>query len=251
MNLGKSSNPVFGKSVFRNAATEGIQNGVMTVNGAIHKTAILTLLVVLGATYTWNLFFQSPNPQAYVPFMIGGAIGGLIMAFVTIFKKEWAKITAPIYAIFEGLFLGGLSSFAHFLYPGIVMQAVALTFGVLFLMLLLYRSGIIKVTEKFKMGVVAATGAVALVYFIGWIGHMFGFSTGILYGNSLISIGVSIVVVVIAALNLVLDFQFFEEGAEQGAPKHMEWFAAFGLMVTLVWLYVEILRLLMKIASRD
>jgi uncharacterized YccA/Bax inhibitor family protein len=158
--------------------------------------------------------------------------------------------TAPIYALLEGLFLGGISAIFEAQYPGIVIQAVSLTFGTLFCLLLAYRSGIIKVTENFKLGVAAATGGIALIYLATLVLGLFGVRMPFIHESGLIGIGFSLFVVVIAALNLVLDFDFIESGAKSGAPKYMEWYAAFGLMVTLIWLYIEILRLLAKLRSR-
>ena len=192
--------------------------------------------------YTWN------NPS--YPIMIFGAIGGFIIALITIFKKHLAPYTVPGYALLEGLALGGLSKFFESTYPGIVQQAVVLTFGTLGALLLAYRSGLIKATENFKLGVVAATGGIAFIYLISFILGFFGIHMSAIHGNSMFSIGFSLVVVVIAALNLVMDFDFIEEGAEQGAPKYMDWYGAFGLMVTLIWLYLELLRLLAKLQSR-
>ena len=182
--------------------------------------------------------------------MIVGMIGGLIVAIVTIFKNHLAKYTVPAYALLEGLALGGISKFFEVMYPGIVNQAVMLTFGTLGALLLAYRSGLIKATENFKLGIVAATGGIFFVYLISWILSWFSVSIPLIHSNSNMGILFSIVVVVIAALNLVLDFDFIEEGSEKGAPKYMEWYGAFGLLVTLIWLYLEILRLLAKLSSR-
>jgi uncharacterized YccA/Bax inhibitor family protein len=182
--------------------------------------------------------------------MIGGAIGGLVLALITSFKPKIAQYTAPFYALAEGLLLGGLSAVLEAKYPGLVMKAVGLTFATLFAMLFAYKTGWIRATQKFKSGVIAATGGIMLFYLVSWILNMFGFNMGF-HSASLVSIGFSLFVVVIAALNLILDFDFIEKGAESGAPKYMEWYGAFGLMVTLVWLYVELLRLLAKFASRD
>ena len=201
--------------------------------------------------YTWNLFFQTGNPAAVMPIATGGAIGGLILALVTIFKKTWSPITAPIYAALEGLFLGGISAIFEYQYPGIVIQATGLTLGTLASLLILYKLGIIQPTENFRLMIVSATMGIAVLYFISMIMNMFG-STGIgfIHSNGLFGIGFSLFVVAIAALNLVLDFDFIEQGAEMGAPKYMEWFGAFTLMVTLIWLYLEMLRLLAKLRSR-
>ena len=185
-----------------------------------------------------------------LPWIAGGAIGGLIVAIITVFKKHWSYVTAPIYALLEGLMLGGISAMMEAIYPGIVFQAIALTFGVLFSLLFAYKTRLIKVTENFKLGVAAATGGIFLIYLVSWIAGMFGTGIPYIHESGLIGIGFSLFVVVIAALNLVLDFDFIEKGAENGAPKYMEWYAAFGLMVTLIWLYIEILRLLTKLRRR-
>ena len=253
INLTKTSNPALSEKVFareRTATTE-----VMTVNGTVNKTALMLLLVVAAALFTWNKFFGVASPEAarsaVMPWVIVGGIGGLITALVTVFRPQSSGISAPIYAVFEGLLLGGLSAIFESMYSGIVVRAVALTLAVFAVMLFLYRSGIIKVTRKFMMGVVAATAGVALVYFVSFIAGFFGANLGFLYGNSNFSIGFRLVVVCIAALNHVLDFDFIDRAAGSGAPKYMEWYGAFGLMVTLIWLYLEILRLLSKLASRE
>ncbi|MDZ7640352.1 MAG: Bax inhibitor-1/YccA family protein [Bryobacterales bacterium] len=245
----RTSNPALNDRVFQ-SGREVVFGETMTVNGVINKSGFLLLLVTLGAIWPWTLAFENPaNPLVNI-LMIGGLIGGLVMALITTFKKEWAPVTAPAYALLEGLALGGISAIFEMRYPGVALQAVALTFAVLGVMLLAYRSGWIKVTEKFKLGVVAATGAIFLVYMAGFVLGFFGIQLSFLYGNSLLSIGISGVIVVVAALNLVLDFDLIEQGVRQGAPRRMEWYAGFALMVTLVWLYLELLRLLSKINSR-
>ncbi|PDH43836.1 MAG: hypothetical protein CND43_03525 [Flavobacteriales bacterium MED-G15] len=237
----RSGNPVLSKSTFK---TTGRLSQTMTINGTVNKTA-LSLLLMVGTGY---LTFNSINPII----LIGCGIGGFIVAIVTVFKKEWAPITVPIYAILEGGLLGGISFMYNSLYDGIVTNAIFLTVGILLSLLTAYRSGYIKPTENFKLGIFAATGGIAIVYLINFVMGFFGSSMGIMQidNASPMSIGFSIVVVIIAALNLVLDFDFIEEGAEKGAPKYMEWYGAFGLLVTLIWLYLEILRLLAKINSR-
>ena len=221
----------------------------MTIDGTVTRTGMLLILVVVAAAITWNQFLQQ-NPS-YKPLMVVGLIVGLIFAIATCFKPTWSPVTAPIYAVAEGLFLGGLSAIFETMYPNIVFQAVCLTFGTLFGLLIAYRSGLIKVTENFKLGVFAATSGICLVYLIGWIMSFFGSGIPYIHESGWIGIGFSLFVVVIAALNLVLDFDFIENGAAHGAPKYMEWYAAFGLMVTLIWLYIEILRLLAKLRSRN
>jgi len=257
MNLTKSSNPVFGKNIFNQSAISA-DEGVMTVNGTINKTGLMLLIVIFAATFTWRKFFVAFDPTVpgalppgVIGWMIGGAIGGLITALITTFSPRRAAMTAPIYAVFEGLFLGAVSAMFEAMYPGLVMRAVSLTFGVFFIMLLLYRSGTIRATEKFKTIIFAATGGIALVYLGSFIAGLFGVNVSFLHGNSMLSIGISLFVVVVAALNLILDFDMITQGTNARAPKYMEWYGAFGLMVTLIWLYLEMLRLLSKLASRD
>jgi uncharacterized YccA/Bax inhibitor family protein len=250
----RTANPALNKKTFVNLGyAEGTSQ--MTLQGTVNKTLIMMALLLIAAIFTWRMFFSSADQvegsRAVMPWMIGGVIGGLIVGLITIFKKTAAPITAPIYAILEGLFLGALSSFMEAQFPGIVIQAVALTFGTLFALLFLYKSRIIKPTENFKLGVVAATGGIFLVYLVTMILRLFGVGyISFIHGSGTLGILFSLFVVVIAALNLVLDFDFIETGSTQGAPKYMEWYGAFGLMVTLVWLYIEILRLLAKLQNR-
>lgn len=222
----------------------------MTIQGTVNKTGVLLVLTLIPAAWVWNQSFAAEDPSAVLPWIMAGAIGGFVLALVTAFKKSWAMVTAPLYAMLEGLFLGGVSAFYEQQFQGIVIQAVSLTFGTLGALLLAYKSGFIKATENFKLGVAAATGAIALVYLISMGMSFFGRTMPYLHDSSAIGIGISLFIVVIAALNLVLDFDFIERGAERGAPKYMEWYAAFGLMVTLIWLYLEILRLLAKSRRR-
>jgi uncharacterized YccA/Bax inhibitor family protein len=244
----RTANPALNEKTFR--TVEHTATGeTMTLDGTVNRTAILALLVILSAMWTWKMAFA--NDPLVGAWTIGGAISGFVIAIVTVFKKNWSAVTAPMYALAEGLFLGGLSAFFETVYPGIVIQAVSLTFGTLVCLLLAYRSGIIKATENFKLGIVAATGAIGLIYLVTMGLGFFGIKMPFIHESGIIGIGFSLFVVVIAALNLVLDFDFIENGAAQGAPKYMEWFAAFGLMVTLIWLYVEILRLLSKLRSRN
>jgi uncharacterized YccA/Bax inhibitor family protein len=259
----RTSNPTLNDNIFSSAST--LTGGqVMTVQGMVNKTLILLGLLIAAAAWIWFKVIQPTdvmglevtslarnNQAAVMPFIFGGGIVGFIVAMVTVFKKEWAMVTAPLYAVCEGLVLGGLSAFLEMQYPGIVMQAVALTFGTLLCMLLAYKFGLIRATEKFRTGVIVATGAIALVYIVSMVLGFFHVAVPFMQGNSIFSIGFSLVVVGIAALNLVLDFDMVERGEEVGAPKYMEWYCAFSLMVTLVWLYMEILRLLSKLRSRD
>ena len=256
MALMKTSNPALGENTFRGLSSAqygGVidESTRMTLSGTINKTGILLLCVVATAAWTWRLFLQSRNFADVEPLMLVGVFGGLIVAMVTVFKKEWSPVTSPIYALLEGLFLGGVSALLEQSYPGIAIQAVSLTFGTLFVMLLAYRSGLIPVTQKLRMGIVAATGGIMVFYLLQMLMGFFGFQFTSINGSGFIGIGFSLFVVAIAALNLVLDFDFIERGVQYGAPKYMEGYGAFGIMVTLVWLYLEILRLLSKLRSRN
>ncbi len=257
MALMKTSNPTLNGNTFENLPRTqygGIidESTRMTLTGTVNKTGMLLLCVMATAAYTWYQFSESLDPTSVAPLMILGLIGGFIVAMVTCFKKEWSPVTAPIYALLEGLALGGISAFINLRYPGIAMQAVGLTFGTLLVLLLAYRSGLIPVTDKLRMGIVAATGGIAVFYLLTMLLGFFHISLfSSVFGNGLIGIGFSLFVVAIAALNLVLDFDFIERGAQYGAPKYMEWYGAFSIIVTLVWLYLEILRLLSKLRSRN
>lgn len=257
MALFKTSNPALGQNTFKNVSQAQYGGNLidasarMTLSGTINKTGILLLCCVATAAWTWNSFLASHNPAvAMAPLAIGG-IGGFIVAMVTIFKKEWSPITAPLYALLEGLVLGSFSALLNVKYPGIAIEAVSLTFGTLFVMLFLYKSGVIKVTQKFRIGVFAATGGIAIFYLLEMLLGFFGINFTTVNGASGIGIAFSVFVVAIAALNLVLDFDFVEQGVTYGVPKYMEWYAGFGIMVTLVWLYIEILNLLAKSRSRN
>jgi uncharacterized YccA/Bax inhibitor family protein len=249
----RTANPALSDTTFEAIKAYAGTDEAMTIQGTVNKSLLLLALVMLTSGWIWNVYFRSATPDlaAVMPWMWGGAIGGFILAMITVFKQQWSAVTAPIYALCEGLFVGGLSSLAESQYPGIVIQAVGLTFGTCLILLVAYRSGLVRATENFKLGVVAATGGIALVYLVTIVLSLFGVGVPYIHDNGLIGIGFSIFVVVIAALNLVLDFDFIEQGARGGAPKYMEWYAAFGLMVTLIWLYIEILRLLTKLRSRD
>ena len=251
----RSGNPALKESTFLDLGSGSVVRGnasAMTLNGTVNKTGILLLLAVMTAAFAWSqIEFTAEGPVGAMPYLLGGAIGGLILALVTTFKKEWAPVTAPLYAIVEGFFLGAISAMYNHQFEGIVLQAVTLTFGTLFALLFAYRSGLIKATENFKLGVVAATGGIALVYLATIVLGFFNINIPMIHESGIVGIGFSLFVVVIAALNLVLDFDFIESGVEAGAPKYMEWYGAFGLMVTLVWLYLEFLRLLAKLQSRD
>ena len=244
----RTANPALNQKTFFNYSMGNTVN-YMTLDGTVNKSLILLLLVIIMASISWNLTLA--YPAVAIVGLIGASIAGLIFAIITIFKHTWAPITAPIYALVEGVVLGVISSIFEQQFSGIVFQAVLLTFGTLLCLLFAYKSGWIRATENFKLGIVAATGAVFLIYLATFILGLFGIAIPYIHENGWIGIGFSLIVVVIAALNLVLDFDFIEKGAEHRAPKYMEWYAAFGLMVTLIWLYLEILRLLTKIRSRD
>ena len=237
--FGRSGNPAFTRNFENNEVYS--QSERMTLDGAVNKTAILLALCFAGAFAGWNV------PALAMP----GLIIGTILAFVTIFRSPAkAGTTAPFYAAFEGMALGGITVFAEMQYPGIGIQAIGLTFGILASLLFCYKSGIIKPTENFRLMLFSATMGIMLLYLVSFIMSFFGAGIGFIHSNGLFGISFSIFVVGIAALNLVLDFDFIEDGAEKGLPKYMEWYGAFSLMVTLVWLYIEILRLLMKLRSR-
>lgn len=246
----KSSNPAFNSKAFEKGISSfAAADSAMTVNGTINKTLMMGFLLAASASYVWI----NPSPVL----MWVGLIGGLITALVTVFKPDIAHITAPLYALLKGMALGMISLTFETLYSGgtigssIVFQAVASTLGVLFAMLFLYKSGIIKVTAKFRMGLLAATGGIFFMYLINMVLSFFGASFLSIENTSLLMIGLNIAIVAVAALNLILDFDFIDRGVKAGAPKHMEWFAAFGLIVTLVWLYLEILKLLARLSGRD
>lgn len=254
----RSGNPALNDKTFKDLAVtdytgEGQQIERMTLAGTVNKTAMMLVMVLITASFVWAKVFtiEGVTVEAVSIYPIVGAIGGLIFALITAFKHTWAPVTAPIYALLEGLFIGGISAIMEVYYPGIVMQATALTFGVLFALLMAYKSGMIRATENFKLGVMAATGGVFLLYMATFILGMFGVNMPFIHDTGPMGIGISVVIVIIAALNLVLDFDFIENAAEKGAPKYMEWVGAFGLMVTLIWLYIEILHLLSKLRSND
>jgi uncharacterized YccA/Bax inhibitor family protein len=237
----RTGNPALNDATFRSLPRTA--DGTMTLQGTVNKTGFALLVVVAGAAVTWNL----PNPLL----MIVGLIGGLVLGVVTAFKKEWAPITTLPYAFLEGLFLGGLSLQYAQRYSGIVPLAVGLTLGTLAALLFAYTSRLIRVTENFRLGVVAATGGIALFYVVSFVLSLFGIRIPFIHESGPIGIIFSLVVVAIASMNLVLDFDFIERGSQLGAPKFMEWYGAFGLLVTLIWLYIEILRLLGKIMGKS
>ena len=222
----------------------------MTLNGTVRKTALLLIGLIATAAITWRRTMLTEDLSTLYPYFAVGMIGGLVVGFITAFKMEWSPVTAPLYCVLQGLFLGIFSAIFEQKFPGIVFQAVSLTFGTLASLLLAYQTGLIKATENFKLGVTAATGGIMLIYLINFVMSLFGSGIPYIHESGTFGILFSLFVVVIAALNLVLDFDFIENGVEQKAPKYMEWYAAFGLLVTLIWLYIEILRLLAKMRSR-
>lgn len=246
----RSSNPAMTGKIFEKVAGQTAGSSVMTVNGTINKVGVLLLLVIGAAAYTWKIVMGA-DPGRAGTFALAGAIGGFIVALITIFRPQSSGITAPVYSILEGLFLGAISAIVNARYPGIAFQAVLLTIGTLFTMLFLYRSGRIRATPRFRRGVMMATGAVFFAYLVSWIMSLLGMPMGFMHSAGPLGILINLVIIGIAAFNLILDFDFIEKGAQLGAPKFMEWFGAFGLMVTLIWLYIEFLRLLSRFAGRN
>lgn len=261
----RTNNPALNDDVFLDAAREAGETQVMTLEGTVLKTGVLLCLLMIAAGYTWQQT-QAALPMATVlateagsrlstpsnvyVFMLAGMVGGFVVSLITIFMPRVSPFTAPVYAVLEGLFLGGISTLLEYKHPGIVLQGVGLTFGTLAALLLAYASGLIKATDNLRLGIIAATGGIGLVYLATILLGFFGISIPLIHQSGLVGIGFSVFVVVIAALNLVLDFDFIENGVRQGAPKYMEWYGGFGLLVTLVWLYLEILRLLAKMRDR-
>jgi len=251
-------NPALNEAVYDRAELTRSTNGsmavpgssaeTMTIQGSVAKSAILVAILLLTAGFAWSQF-AGRSPLA-IPLLAGGSLGGFIVALITIFSPRSSPVTAPIYAALEGLVLGTISALVESAYPGIVINAVALSIGVLGLMLFAYGLRLIKATEKFTIAVVSATGAVCLVYLLSMLLGLFGVRMPLIHETGLAGIAFSAVVVVIAALNLILDFDFIEKGVERQAPGYMEWYAGFGLLVTLVWMYLEILRLLSKLRER-
>ncbi len=254
MALFKSGNPALSEKRFKDTVLDQVttHENAMTVRGTLNKFGFLFLMVMGTAFYSWKEFAGGGNIQ---PLIWIGALGGFVVAMVIIFKKEWAPYLAPAYALLEGLFVGAISAYYNYAFadkaPNIIINAVGLTFGTAIAMYLLYSFRIIKATEKFKSVIITATAGIAIFYVIALLLGLFGINIGFLHEGSLMGIGFSLFVVAIAALNLILDFDMIEKGAELGAPKYMEWYGAFGLLVTIVWLYLEILRLLSKISSRN
>jgi uncharacterized YccA/Bax inhibitor family protein len=257
MSVFRSGNPTLSEKIFnRSLSQEQEMSGTMTVRGAINKFGFLLLMVLAGATYTWYLYEKAIEPSIIMPYMWGGLIGAFIVGLVICFKPNWSGFLAPAYGLLEGLFLGAISVIINEAfsekYPGIVMQAVGLTFCVAIAMFLLYNFRVIRPTQKFKSIVLTATLGIALFYLTLWVMRAFGAYPAFMQlgDNSLLGYGISLFIIGIAAMNLIMDFERIEQGAEMGAPKYMEWYGAFGLLVTIVWLYIEILRLLSRFAKK-
>lgn len=254
MSIFKSSNPVLSEKTFQGTVFEGIrdESQMMTMRGTINKFGFVLLLMMASSVFSWNYFYAGKDP---LPLMIASVFGGLGVVILMAFKKDWSPYLSPAHALLQGLFVGSVSALYDYRfatkYPGIVMQAVLLTLVVAGVMFFVYRFRIIKVTNTFKRVIIIATASIAIFYLITWVLFLLKMPIpAFLYEGSLLGIGFSIFVVALAALNLLLDFDFIEKGSEAGLPKYMEWFAATGLLVTLVWLYLEILRLLSKLNSR-
>ena len=250
MALFKSGNPALGEKIF--SGSYDVQyTETMTERGAMNKFGLMMILLLASAGFTWKAFYEGKN---IFPWMIGALIGGFIIALVLIFKKQWGAILAPLYGLAEGVFLGAVSAIYNNAFekvaPNIVMQAVGLTFGVVIAMFALYQFGVLKATQQFKTIVFTATAGIAIFYGLSFVLGFFGIQMPLIHDSSTWGIVFSLIVVGIAAMNLIIDFDMIEQGAKKGAPKYMEWYCAFGLMVTIVWLYLEILRLLSKFAKR-
>lgn len=251
MDLFKSGNPTLNEKTFQ-GNTYLADSEVMTQRGTLNKFFLLCLLVISAASFTWSAAFQGKDITSWI--WIGG-IGGFIVAIITTFKPVWASFLAPIYALLEGVFVGGISAFFSHQFdkiaPGIIMQAVGLTFGTVISMFFLYRFGVIKATERFRSVLITATVGIGIFYLLALGLRYFNIDIPFIHEGSTLGIVFSLVVVGVAALNLILDFDMIERGVKGGAPKYMEWYGAFGLIVTIVWLYLEILRLLSKLYSRN
>ena len=254
MSLFKSGNPALAEKRFRDTVLDDVvtYENAMTVRGTLQKFGFLMIMVLGTALYSWKEFASGGNTM---PLILVGAFGGLIIAIILTFKKEWSPFLAPAYALLEGLFVGAISAYYNYVFaakaPFIIMNAVGLTLACAVAMYLLYSFKIIQATQKFKAIVMTATAGIGIFYLLTWVLSFFGVSLPFLHEGSLMGIGFSLFVVAIAALNLILDFDMIEQGAALGAPKYMEWYGAFGLLVTIVWLYLEMLRLLSKLSSRD
>ena len=249
------ANPVLNENIFRNQPYTFNQSGVMTIGGTATKTLLLLLMVIAGAAYSWKLYYNAINPQSITGWMFGGLIVAFIMAMIISFKPKTAQFLSPIYAAGEGLALGGISAIFNekfaLTYPNIVTNAVALTLVTALVMLTVYRSGMIKVNGTFMKVLSIALISIMVFYIGSWIVSLFGVNLSILHNSSPLSIGISLVIVAVAAFSLLMDYEFIRQASAAGAPKYMEWYGAFGLTFTLVWLYLELLKLLAKFANRE
>lgn len=245
----RGSNPTLREDVFQRVAVTGHDSSAsLSVNGVIMKSALLLLLLVAGAGFTWHMVQSQPgDPQVWMPWLLGSLVVGFVLALVISFVPRTAPFLSPVYAVAQGVLLGALSSMLNLKYPGIALQAVALTMGVFVAMLLAYRAGLIKATEKFKSVVLACTLGIMATYAITLLLGLFGVAVPYIHAAGPIGIVFSLFCVTIASLNLIIDFDFIESMQAQGAPKATEWYAAFGLLVTVIWLYIEILKLLAKL----
>jgi uncharacterized YccA/Bax inhibitor family protein len=246
----RSSNPALQLEAFDGKRWSSVSGATMTIQGVVIKSFLLLSVVLLAAAWTWNAFFAAGQVAAVQGWMMLGVFGGFGIALLTVFKPAWAFWTTPVYAAFQGLFIGGISSILEVQFPGIAIQAVSLTFGTLAVMLTIYGTGLIQVTDRFRIGVVAATGGIALFYLVTIVLSFFGVSVPFVFEGGTFGVLFSLFVVGIAALNLLLDFDVIERGVSSGLPRSMEWYCSFALMVTLVWLYIEFLRLLSKLRER-
>lgn len=247
------ANPVLSEKIFRTNQATSASSGTMTVKGTATKSLILILMILAGAMYTWKIAYAAINPASLQPWMWGGVIGGFVVAMIISFKPIWAQYLAPIYAVLEGLFLGAISAVFSQAFaataPGIVMNATLLTILTAVVMLIIYRTNLIKVDGKFARIMTIAIGAIALYYLVSMVLSLFGVNLTMLHNSGPLSIGISLVIIGVAAFSLLMDYEFIVRASESGAPKYMEWYGAFGLMVTLVWLYLEILKILAKFAG--
>ncbi len=247
MALFKSSNPALQEKSYQGTILEGIGTGEeMTLKGTMNKFGVLIMLMMASTFFSWVQFYKGSN---IVPFILVGAFGGLVVAIIMAFKKPWSNVLAPVHAILQGLFVGAISAYYNYTYPGLPLQAVALTLLVTLVMFLIYRYRIIKVTSQFRTIIIVATSAIAIFYLVQLLFFSFTGSplAGFTNAATPLGIGFSIFVVALASLNLLLNFDTIEKGVELRAARYMEWYSAFGLLVTIVWLYLEILRLLSKL----
>jgi uncharacterized YccA/Bax inhibitor family protein len=246
--FGNSSNPAMKDSILEKVAFVNSPSGTMTVKGSVIKSFLLIAMTIFAASFTWHTVNTANNPSAVIPWLWGGLISGIVLALIICFLPKTAPYLAPLYAAAEGFALGAISAFFETVFNGIVLSAITVTLLTALVMLFCYQTRLIKLTDKLRSVIIIATASIFLFYLVVILLNLSGVATSFYHGTSLLSIGISAVIVVVAALNLLLDFDFIEKGAQMGAPKYMEWYGAFGLLLTLVWLYMEILRLLAKLS---